>query len=358
MNLAEAAGAVVRPGHFAPSRRAIHVRRSRLMQAQHGRYQAAVRLTGTYGTGIQRRGLRNLTTLGAGRGWSARMRVREVLAGVDDSIAGRNAVDWAAQRASERALRLNLVRVVPGPWVYQRASQYRQAMAQARELLEAESSRLSALMPELEVVTTRRTGETAVVLRQLSDASETVVVGSDRAPDSHGEGSGAVSFQVAVVSRSPVAVIPAFISTDSSGVLVGVDGSADSAVAVDFACREALRLGEDLTVVHVEPTAGVSAATVKIQPGGHETEPKSRRLLSAASLTARDLYPGLDIHEALETDDSPAFALIHAARHARLLVIGCRGRGGIRKPVGTVAEKILQHLPCPTIVTRPANGHE
>jgi nucleotide-binding universal stress UspA family protein len=288
-----------------------------------------------------------------GREEMARMLVREVVAGVDDSIAGRAAVDWAAQRAHDRGLRLNLVRVVPDPWVYRQPGDYRQAMLQAKHLLEAESSRVAALMPQLKIVTTRRTGETAVVLRLLSDTADLVAVGSDRSPDNHGEGFGSVSFQAAVLSRSPVAVIPASRPSDSSGVVAGVDGSADSGAALDFAAAEALRLGEDLTVVHVQLPSRIPTAAGVIQPAPNGPEQDGLALLSSTCAAARDRHPGLGVHQALETNGSPASALIRVSAHARLLVIGLNGGGGARKPIGMIAATILQHLPCPTILTRP-----
>nr|WP_240987043.1 universal stress protein [Arthrobacter sp. Soil736] len=280
--------------------------------------------------------------------------MQEVLVGADGSAAGRKAEDWAAQRANDLGLRLNLVRVVPGPWAYRRPSQYRDAMTQAQALLEAESARVSALVPSVEIVVTRRTGETPSVLRLLSDGAETVVVGSDRPPDRHGEGFGSVSFQVAVLSRSPVAIIPGLGlgPRDSAGVVVGVDGSADSAIALDLAGVEALRMGEELTVVYVKPNVDAPSAG-ESSPGGREPGQDGQMLISAAG-AVRDSNPGLVVNETLEMNDSPADALLRAAAHARLLVIGCRGRGGLRKPVGAIAEKILLHLPCPTIVTRPA----
>ncbi|WP_146072552.1 universal stress protein [Arthrobacter sp. 4R501] len=63
------------------------------------------------------------------------------------------------------------------------------------------------------------------------------------------------------------------------------------------------------------------------------------------------------VYEALESDGAPADVLIRAAEKASLLVIGCWGRGGLRKPIGSIAEKVLMRLPCPTIITRPASGH-
>lgn len=281
--------------------------------------------------------------------------MRLIIAGADGSVAGQRAEEWAARKAKDLGLRLNLVRVVPGPWAFRRPSEYRDAMARARDLLDTEAARVSSLVPSVELMTTRRTGETAQVLRLLSDTAEMVVVGSDRHPDSHGEGFGSVSFQAAVLSRCPVAVIPVDRPGDAAGVVAGVDGSADSAVALALAGAEAARMGEELTVVYAEPEPDPdpSGHGQEAAVDDHASAQHGRMLLSAAADAVRHAGPELVVHEVLDSIDSPAEALIRAAAHARLLVIGCRGRGGLRKPVGAVAEKVLLNLPCPTIITRP-----
>ena len=46
---------------------------------------------------------------------------------------------------------------------------------------------------------------------------------------------------------------------------------------------------------------------------------------------------------------------VHAAR---LLVVGCKGSGSLKVPVGSVARDVLTDMPCPTLITRPAPEHE
>ena len=113
-------------------------------------------------------------------------------------------------------------------------------------------------------------------------------------------------------------------------------------------------MGEELTVVYAAPNVDTPSTAGKSSPGGPESGQDGQMLLAVAAGAVRRSNPGLVVHEVLELDDSPADALLRAAAHARLLVIGCRGRGVLRKPVGAIAEKILLHLPCPTLVTRPA----
>jgi nucleotide-binding universal stress UspA family protein len=70
------------------------------------------------------------------------------------------------------------------------------------------------------------------------------------------------------------------------------------------------------------------------------------RVLLAAAEEARHVGPERVVHEVLDSTGSPSEGLIRAAAHTRLLVIGLRGQGGVRKGAGGIAEKVLQRLPC------------
>ena len=282
------------------------------------------------------------------------MKAHEVLAGADGSSTGGGAADWAAQRADRLGLWLHLVRVVPEPSYYRTPAQYGEAVAEAQALLGLERGRVAARYPTLQIVTSWQPGEPAPALSLLSAGAEMVVLGSDRSADRRGEGFGSVSFQAAVLCRSPVAVIPAHRVAGRTGVVVGIDGSADSELALKMAAEEASRMGETLTVLHAVPKtlrpANAGGAGI-----GNSREPDPQALISEASGSIRQLFPGLHVREVLDVDDSPADGLIRAAEQASLLVIGCWGRGGLRKPIGSIAEKVLMQLPCPTIITRPAS---
>ena len=277
-----------------------------------------------------------------------------IVVGVDNSMAGHAALEWAARRAAQFHVPLNLVRVVPGPWSFRHADRYQESMDRAAELLAAEAHRVSALYPEVPVSTTVGTGETARALRRLSGDSDMVVVGTDRRPDRHGEGFGSVSFQTATTSNCVVVVVPAAGDDGRTGVVVGTDGSADAAVAVERAAVEALRLGQDLTVVHVcsgQEELGDGSA-------GFETDGMAAAtcvVLDVAGAGLAHDYPALRVNLVLESGRYPAPTLVRAGAHAVLLVIGCKGRGGLDVLVGSVARDVLMDVQCPTLITRPFN---
>ncbi|MEZ2391358.1 universal stress protein [bacterium RCC_150] len=272
---------------------------------------------------------------------------KQILVGIDGSVVGGNAADWAAARARDLGLQLNLLHAVPEPWAFREKTPHERATAQAKDLLKGEAARLAGLDPSLDVVTTLASGEPAETMRRLSADAEMVVVGTDRRADIHGEGFGSVSFQVAIISRCAVVVVPLSSIEAPSGVVVGIDGSSDSDIAVESAAHEAQRMDQELVLVHAVGEAEGTPA----HPGANSD---GSLVLSAAAESLAGHYPGLVVQQILAAQHGPAEALLDASAGARLLVIGCKGRGGSRVLVGSVAQHVLLGIRCPTLITRPA----
>ncbi|MFK4299209.1 nucleotide-binding universal stress UspA family protein [Arthrobacter sp. GAS37] len=279
---------------------------------------------------------------------------KQILVGTDGSAVAGIAGDWAAERARDLGLQLNFVHAVPELWAFPEKALHESAIAQAKDLLKSEASRAAVRVPSLDVVTTLCSGEPAESMRTLSVDTEMVVVGTDRRPDSHGEGFGSVSFQIAVISQCAVVVVPAASTQESTGVVVGVDGSSDSDLAVECAANEAQRMRQGLTLVHAgRETGPPSPPGSSVHGDPPEPELDGRTLLSASVAGLSGRYPGLVVHEILDHQHPPDEALLDASAHARLLVIGCKGRGGARVLVGSVAQHVLLNVQCPTLITRP-----
>lgn len=263
----------------------------------------------------------------------------QILVALDGSRAGSPVADWAAARADSLDLGLALVHVVPGEWAYPRENDHQLALSRAEDLLNSEAQRLAAALPNVGISTQRLSGEPAATIASLSPAYSMVVVGTDRGPGTEGQGYGSVSFQVAVTSKCDVAVVPGLSPHQRSGVVVGVDGSAESVNALDQAAREAQRLDDGLIIVHATGPEGGLAGDGNV--------------LSAAVQQVNHRFPSVVVKEVLDTTRSPGEALIAAAREAQLLVMGCKGRGGLSVLLGSVAQHVLLHVQCPTILTRP-----
>jgi nucleotide-binding universal stress UspA family protein len=118
-------------------------------------------------------------------------------------------------------------------------------------------------------------------------------------------------------------------------ILVGSDGSATAAKAVDRAVEVAKATGARLTIL----TAGRGSA-------GREVAERERDRHSGS---------GVEI-EAVESDLDPASALIETVEQGGydLLVTGNKGMTGMRRlsPMGSVPDKVSHHLPCSLLIVQ------
>jgi nucleotide-binding universal stress UspA family protein len=135
-------------------------------------------------------------------------------------------------------------------------------------------------------------------------------------------------------------------------ILVGVDDGAEGRPLIDVAVGEARRMGVGLSIVHVLDQPMI----LGMQPWvlGYDTAvADSTLVLSALTDSVRADYPGLDIRGELLIG-SPAYVLVEGSRQAKLIVLGCRGRGGFQElMLGSVSAQVAAHAHCPVLVVRP-----
>ena len=139
-----------------------------------------------------------------------------------------------------------------------------------------------------------------------------------------------------------------------SGIKVGIDGSAHSARALEWAIREAAVRHAPVTVLTVHPVA-MNAWTGHpiILPQDPADLEESR--LTAEEMTAKALSQLGDAQPPSVTVRAirgfPAPELIEASRTADLMVVGSRGGGGFGKLlIGSVSNQVVHHAHCPVVV--------
>ena len=114
----------------------------------------------------------------------------------------------------------------------------------------------------------------------------------------------------------------------SDTVVVGVDGSAESLAAVDWAAEQARLEDRPLTIVHVATIGTLAAVHVDARTIAAVMQGEGRDVLArAGARAARHRVP--DVRTDLRLDD-PLTVLLHASRVAHLLVVGSHGRGAVR----------------------------
>lgn len=152
-----------------------------------------------------------------------------------------------------------------------------------------------------------------------------VVVGTHGLSRAAGIALGAVSTNL--LHEAPCAVLIARGTIDPerwpSRIVVGVDGSADSARAADAARALGARLAADVRAI-----TAVKDAHVDLE-------------------AARRTSPGCEEHEARALD-----ALNAASETADLIVVGSRGLRGLRA-LGSLSERLAHEARCSVLVVRP-----
>ncbi|GAA3387167.1 universal stress protein [Streptomyces roseoviridis] len=137
-------------------------------------------------------------------------------------------------------------------------------------------------------------------------------------------------------------------SREGSAVVVGVDGSEHSLRALEWALRAARSLRAPLTVAHVRSEA-LQLGSARIDSLGPAPDLPDTVLVAVAA-QAGPPAEGLDVRYA-SLDGSVADALAEAARDARLLVVGSRGRGGFASLLlGSTGRTLAGSAPCPVVV--------
>ena len=140
-------------------------------------------------------------------------------------------------------------------------------------------------------------------------------------------------------------------TTDRGTIVVGVDGSPSSVEALRWAARQAELTGADLQAVtawHMPTTYGWMPPVADVDWPG-----RARTTLGDALGKAFDDAPPPQVRRQVVEGHSVR-ALVKAADGAELLVVGSRGRGEFAGMVlGSVAQHVVAHAPCPVVVIPP-----
>ncbi|MFE9647975.1 universal stress protein [Streptomyces sp. NPDC006365] len=143
-------------------------------------------------------------------------------------------------------------------------------------------------------------------------------------------------------------------------VVVGLDGSAESRAAAEWAAREAKRRFLPLKLVHVwEPVPAPMAMAPLL--GGEAQSEGWGRIACEVVEALRLRHPGLDV-TVEQVPGRPAEVLTQAAKDAELLALGSRGLSGIGGfLVGSVGQAVVAQAEQPVVLVRAggqaADGH-
>ena len=137
-----------------------------------------------------------------------------------------------------------------------------------------------------------------------------------------------------------------------SRIVVGVDGSAGSAAALDWAVVVADRWSADLEIVMAwEVVAPYMAPHPPMAVAEQEADQQAREALTA--MVAASAAPETTTTRSIE--GSAVATLVQAAGEADLLVVGAHGADGVMSGIGSTATRCAVRSEVPTVVV-PTDG--
>jgi nucleotide-binding universal stress UspA family protein len=290
---------------------------------------------------------------------------RTVVVGIDGSSNSDAALAWAVAEASDRGLGLHLfsagVHQTHGGESFHGhplagdagvdAAVACEALAAAEARLDAAVAVVGELAPGLAVTRQSSLDRAGGELVELSARSHSVVLGRGGHGPLVGAVLGSVASHVAVHALCPVVVVHASSdgATGRSGVAVGVDGSAVSALALEHAFEEASLRGVGLHVIHAWWTRATNGSV----PDTRADQTTQKRLMLSEALAGwTEQYPDVEVRVSMPVGPT-APAIVEAAHGAELIVLGNRGHGTFRSLLlGSVTRSVLAHADCTVVVVR------
>ncbi|WP_228802625.1 universal stress protein [Nocardia cyriacigeorgica] len=147
-------------------------------------------------------------------------------------------------------------------------------------------------------------------------------------------------------------------SLASAAVVVGVDGSAASTRAVEWAARTASARGRRLVIAHgydfQATSAMLTAYDVVVPPIAENVRRNGEQVLASADRVAADIDPDLDIVTEL-SESKPARLLIELSQEAHLTVLGAGTNVGTLAHLGSTLLAVASHGRGRVVVVREAH---
>ena len=141
-------------------------------------------------------------------------------------------------------------------------------------------------------------------------------------------------------------------------IVVGVDGSASSTQALEWAIRHAESTGGEVSAVTAWEYPQFYGSMGWMPPENEEgtVEQAARKVLADSIADTAGPEPAVTVHGTVAYG-AAAPVLLKEAEGASLLVVGSRGHGGFAGALlGSVGQHCVQHAPCPVVVVRGHDG--
>jgi nucleotide-binding universal stress UspA family protein len=283
-----------------------------------------------------------------------------VVVGVDGSAPSSDAVRLAAHEAERRRRPVRVahafvwpqlhVPLTPSPF----GPPHGGLRHEAEKIVSDAVAEARAAAPDVTVTGEVVDGSAAPVLLHESRHAALLVLGHRGLGGFTGLLVGSVAAQVAAHAECPVVIARAADRPDGP-VLVGVDGSPLSDLAIGFAMEEAAMRGSDVVAVHAwrHPLSTGPGDMLPVVFDIDALEADEDRLLAESLGGWCERYPDVRVTHRLVRGRA-AGVLVAESGQAQLVVVGARGLGGFAGLLlGSVTHALLYHSRCPVAIVRP-----
>jgi nucleotide-binding universal stress UspA family protein len=279
-----------------------------------------------------------------------------VVVGVDGSAGSDVALAWAVNYASSRRKPLLVVNGAGDPIQSVEAfgpDALPLLRAAARQVTDAAMDVVRREAPELDVEVAMPLQDPREALMDYSARASMLVVGTRGFGPVRALLLGSVSTAVAAHASCPVAVVRPAEGDDKpqAPVVVGTDGGAASTAALDFAFEWAASERKPLRVVHSWSAFDAFVDPASYAQRQHLVE-EHERALGESLAGYGEKYPDVSVSRAL-LDGDAAQVLVDMSADAALVVVGSRGRTGVRAIFGSVSREVVERAHCTVVVVHP-----
>lgn len=276
-----------------------------------------------------------------------------VIVGIDGSEQALSAVRAAAREASHRNQPLHIVHAFIWPSLHVNVGPLAGKLPEtglrhhAEDLLEEATTEARKVAPQVPITTVLIDGSATPVLLEESRRATLLVLGDRGLGGVSGLIIGSVAVHTAAHAHCPVLVVRG-AEPAVGPVVVGVDGSQTSTLAVGFAFQEA-----DYRRAELVPVLTVGSGQWRAsQDTADLVEQEARRTLSESLAGWRAQYPDVVVRPEV-TRGHPRHVLVERSTKAQLVVLGAVGRDTFKGLVlGSVSQALLHHSACPVAVVR------
>ncbi|NMM87385.1 universal stress protein [Rhodococcus sp. SRB_17] len=286
-----------------------------------------------------------------------------IVAGIDGSASAVNAARWAASAARQFDEPLRLTHIMPGrpksPSVVVTDEEMfdHHTRADGAKLLDEAENAIRDDHTDVTIERSLVAGTPATTLVELSKSARILALGQAATTEMQSVFLGSDAIRIVNRAHCPVAVFRGSSDhavADKRPIVVGVDGSKLSELAIVHAFEFAAFLGAPLVAVHTwddsASLGGYSEARRFTDWGPYEEHENALLAESLAGMC--DKYPEVEVTRSVQRS-GPMKALLEHSSEAQLVVVGSHGRSPfLASIVGSTSQSLIHHAQCPVLVCR------